>query len=121
MAATRVTVQIHQDKIRRIFDRTTTELQSWAAKVGQEIDRVTPEDTRALIESRTVPRVVTRGDRNIAVWWYWQAPYAAIVEDAWGGKYGPRLPGRIAPFARPTIRQMVDKTLGKAVGRGFQI
>lgn len=119
--AAHVTVKIHQDKIRRIFDRSVTELRSWAAEVGREIDRVTPEDTRALIESRMVPRVTVRGDRNIAVWWYWQVPYAAIVEFAWGGKYGPKLPGRIAPFARPTIKQMVDKTLGEAVGRGFKI
>ena len=119
--ATRVTVKIHRDKIRRIFDRTTTELQSWAAEVGREIDKVTPEDTRALIESRTVPRVTTRGDKNIAVWWYWQIPYAPIVEDAWGGRYSPRLPGRIAPFARPTIKRMIDKTLSGAVGRGFGI
>lgn len=118
---TRVTVTIHQDKIRRIFDRTTTELRSWSAEVGREIDKVTPEDTGALIESRTVPRVTVRGDKNIAVWWYWKVPYAAIVEFAWGGKYGPRLPGRIAPFARPTIRRAVDKTLGGAMGRGFRI
>lgn len=118
---TRATVQIHHDKIRRIFDRTATELQSWANKVGQEIDRVTPEDTRALIESRTVPRVVTQANRNIECWWYWKVPYAAIVEWAWHGRASPRLPGRIAPFARPTIRKMVDKTLGGAVGRGFRI
>lgn len=120
MAMTRVTVQIHHDKIRRIFNRTEAELQKWAVNVGGEIDRVTPEDTRALIESRTVPKVVTQADRNIAVWWYWKVPYAATVEWAWYGRYSPRLPGRIAPFARPTIRRQVDKTLGGAVGRGFR-
>jgi len=117
--ATVVKVKINQSEIRRILDRSTTELRRWSQDVATEIDKVTPEDTGELIASRTVPRVVVQGDRNVAVWWYWKAPHAPIVEDAWGGRYSPRLPGRIAPFAEPTIRKAAQ-TLGSPIKKAFE-
>lgn len=114
-----VKVKINRSEIRRILDRSVTELRSWAKDVATDIDRVTPEDTRELIESRTVPQVVVQGNRNVAIWWYWKAPHAPIVEDSWGGLYSPRLPGRIAPFAEPTIRKAAQ-TLGPPIKKAFE-
>lgn len=119
MANVTVRVKINQSEIRRILDRSKTELWRWAKDVGIEIDRKTPEDTGELIASRTVPQVQVDGDRNVAVWWYWRAPHAPIVEDAWGGQAQPRLPGRIAPFAEPTIRKAA-KELAGPVKRAFE-
>jgi|GEM_PF-5292601 len=115
-----VTLKIHNDVIRRILDRTTRELDTWAREVLHEkVEPVTPIDTGEL-RKNTAVSVKTDGQRNLNIWWYWRQPYAAYVEDMRDRGASPRTPGTIAPFAEPTIRKAILETFGGVVKRGFE-
>jgi len=112
-----IKIELNNSAISRIKQRSRSELQTWARSVlVNRITPVTPVDTGRLRRETDIS--VTGGDRT-EVWWYWRAPYAGVVEDAWGGRGTPRTPGTIAPFAEPTIRQSVQDEIALPIGRAF--
>jgi len=119
-----VTVKVNQAAIRRILDRTTTELHGWANKVLREkVEPVTPIDTGRLRKSARVS-VQTDGSRNVNVWWWWQRgetdAYAWYVEIMRTLGKAPRTPGTIAPYAVPTITKAVREEIAKPIKRAFK-
>lgn len=114
---TRVKVKLNHAAIKRIKARTKSELQTWARNVlNRRVEPVTPIDTGDLRKETDVQ--VTGGDTT-EVWWFWKVPYAAIVESSWGGKYSPRTLGTIAPFAVPTITEVVKEEVDQPIGKAF--
>lgn len=114
---THVKVKLNRTAIRAIKQRSKSELQSWALDVlRRKVTPVTPVDTGELRRSADV--LVTGGDKT-EIWWHWRAPYAGVVEDAWGGRGAPRTPGTIAPFAVPTVKRAIKEEIAKPIGKAF--
>lgn len=117
MKVTRIKVTMNKAAIQAIKNRTKSELQSWSKSVLQlKVKPKTPVDTGRLRRETDIS--VVRGDK-VSVWWFWKAPYAAVVEDAWGGRASPRAPGTIAPFAVPTITNAVKEEVAGPIGKAF--
>lgn len=116
---TTVRVTLNHSEIRRILDRSATELTSWMWKVHDQIQPTTPiasGELRAKIDGK----VVVEADKNVAVWWYWKAPYAFYVERMADFGRSPRAPGTVSPFAVPGVTKAARESLGGPIKRAFK-
>lgn len=112
-----VKIELNRAAINRIKQRTKAELQAWARDVlNRRVKPVTPIDTGELRRSADVSV-----DDSGNVTWFWTALHAPTVEDAWGGRFSPKAPGTIAPFAEPTIREAVQEEIHRPIGKGFTL
>jgi len=112
-----VKLTVNRGVLRRIQQRSKSELQTWARSVlTRKVEPVTPVDTGALRRSADVK--VVGGDKA-EIWWYWLAPYAGEVERMRESGKSPRTPGTIAPFAQPTIREAVESEIKEPLSKAF--
>lgn len=112
-----VKIELNRAAIRRIKARGKSELQSWAVDVlRRKVEPVTPIKTGALRRSADI---LVEGGEKIRITWFWTAPHAPVVEGAWGGRASPKVAGTIAPFAVPTIREVVQDEISQPIGRAF--
>lgn len=101
-----------------ITDRLVTHLRGWTRDAMNRIRPTVPYDTGAL--SKNTATAVKTGPGKVVCWFYWKQPYASIVEDAWGGRYSPRMPGTRAPYGVPGVTaQAQGPELGKVIGRAL--
>lgn len=118
----RVTVKktVNQAALNQILNQTKSACQSWAQDVlVYKITPVTPVDTGFLRREADIGVTIEGGD--VVVTYYNRAPYADTVESAWGGRFSPRAPGTIAPFARPTLEKAIRETIANPIRRGFTL
>lgn len=112
--------ELKRPMLLKIQQQTKGALQSWANDLlRRKITPVTPVDT-GLLRRESDIAVGLRGE-SIEVIYFNKAPYAAVVEAAWFGRASPKTPGTIAPFAEPTIREEIRKTIADPIRKGFTL